>query len=93
MTQIAVERGHAAVMFKQQIGAIEMTRYQNDPRWIKARFSSECPMCHGMIKKGAQIFYYPRTKTALCADDKCGGAASRQFAAEAADEDFMNGVW
>jgi len=60
----------------------------NDPRWISARFASKCG-CGTTIMKGSRIFYYPRTKQALC--ERCGEEASAQFEAMRADEEFFNG--
>ena len=53
------------------------TRQNTDPRWIKARFGSVCG-CGHTIKKGADIFYYPSARKAVC--KVCGeiGAADLQ---------------
>ena len=67
-----------------------MRTYNNDPYWTKARFKSKCHKCGKVINKGQDIFYYPNSKTVLCDADDCGQAASREFAAMAADEDFYN---
>lgn len=70
-----------------------MSRYSGDPRWIKARFTSRCSRkcCHREIKKGDDAFYYPNGKKILCDADECGGQASRDFAAAAADDAMMGG--
>jgi hypothetical protein len=66
-----------------------MPQYSGDPRWITARFNSKCPCGHD-IKKGERSFYYPHTKTALCAKP-CGEKASAEFAGAAMDEALMTG--
>ena len=43
------------------------------------------------IKKGDDIFYFPNGHRVLCAAGACGGQASRDFEAAAADEEFMSG--
>ena len=48
-----------------------------------------CPCGHD-IKKGERIFYYPRTRTALC-QKPCGEKASAEFTAAAMDEAMMTG--
>jgi hypothetical protein len=63
-----------------------MKSYRDDPRWITVRYAGTCKMCGKAIPAGAQAYYYPRGKTLLCADDKCGGHAAREFAAAAMDE-------
>jgi hypothetical protein len=67
------------------------SRQSGDPRWIVARFASTCPGCHAPIRKGAEIFYYPSSKHALCKAEGCGGKASRDFQAAKSDDDFMLG--
>lgn len=42
-----------------------MPRYQNDPRWIKARFESECSETGNTIKKGDTCLYFPRERKAV----------------------------
>lgn len=64
-----------------------MKAYKNDPFWMTARYESKCN-CGATIRAGSTIFYYPRTKTALC--PLCGDVASKDFEACAADEDFYN---
>jgi hypothetical protein len=63
-------------------------RFSYDPYWLRARFNSTCS-CGTRIKKGDRIFYYPRTKTALCLD--CGRAAYEDFRAAAEDEYMISG--
>lgn len=65
-----------------------MSRYALDPRWITARFNSLCK-CGKIIKKHARAFYYPNGRTCLC--EECGHAASGEFAAAVADENFYAG--
>ena len=57
--------------------------YRNDPRWISARFISQCK-CGTSIRKGERVFYYPLVKQALC--EVCGTPAAREFEAMSADE-------
>jgi hypothetical protein len=64
-----------------------MKTYAKDPRWITAKFPSDCSQCSGPIRKGARIFWYPNGKKALC--EKCGTPAAAQFEAEAHDEAFL----
>lgn len=66
-----------------------MPRYSRDPRWIKAKFESQCSRreCQCTIKRGEDAFYYPNGRKILCQKDECGGQASREFSAAAADED------
>jgi hypothetical protein len=54
--------------------------YQNDPRWITARYRSRCS-CGREIQPGDQAMYYPLARTTACQD--CG----RQTEAELADDD------
>lgn len=68
-----------------------MASYRGDPRWLRARFDSQCPGCDATIRKGAQIWYYPpkryhRGGMALC--EPCGAPMSREFYALAADEEL-----
>lgn len=65
-----------------------MNRYSGDPRWLYARFSSECK-CGHVIKKDERIYYYPNGKTALC--KTCGEKAAAEFNAAAQDEAMMAG--
>ena len=64
-----------------------MPSYSNDPRWITARFASACPQCKTAIRKGDSAYYFPATKTVLCAGDDCGGQAARDFEAARFDEE------
>ncbi len=67
-----------------------MSRYSRgrDPYWLTARFDSKCK-CDQAIRKGDRGFYYPNTKTLLCA--KCSDKAAAEFSAAVADEAFMGG--
>lgn len=58
--------------------------YKNDPYWTTARFVSVCPKCGRQIRKGSDIFYYPKGKQAYCRE--CGKAESASFEAAAFDE-------
>jgi len=62
--------------------------YAGDPRWMTARFGSQCHKCDGEIKRGSQIWFYPKGRLAYC--ETCGVPDSKVFDAAVADEDFMN---
>jgi hypothetical protein len=55
-----------------------------DPYWLNARFTSKCS-CGASIRKGDRIFYYPKSKKALCTS--CGERESAKFDAARFDED------
>jgi hypothetical protein len=61
----------------------------NRPGTRRFRGFLQCP-CGKTIQRGERIFYYPRTKTALCRQP-CGEKASAEFAAAAQDEAFYCG--
>ena len=65
-----------------------MTNYRKDPRYMTARFASQCDGCQGEILKGDSIFYYPNGRSAY--GEKCGCAATQAADFEAArmDEEF-----
>lgn len=65
-----------------------MIRYAGDPRWIAARFASQC-QCGSGIKRGDRIYYFPRTKTVFC--QTCGEPAHARFVSEAQDEAMLSG--
>lgn len=58
--------------------------YQNDPRWIQAKYRGCCG-CGQEVQPGDRAIYYPLTKTIACED--CG----RQTEADLVDDD-TNGV-
>jgi len=60
--------------------------YSNAPRWMEARFPSQCTRCKCSIKKGDRIFYYPASKAVYCAAEACGKECSRDFESHAFDE-------
>lgn len=60
--------------------------YQSDPYWTTAKFTSRCEKCKRIIKKGEQIFYYPKGKYVFCNFDSCGQTESQSFEAAAQDE-------
>ena len=62
-------------------------RYNNDPRWIQARYNSTCSCGHEVFT-GQNIYYYPKGHKALC--EQCGEQAERDFMAMAQDEDMYN---
>ena len=66
--------------------------YRGDPYWTKARFQSQCHKCGAAIRKGENIYYYPKTKTVYC-DNGCGAAAYQDFCNCVEAEDFYGGRW
>ena len=66
-----------------------MSRYANDPRMIKAKFTSCCSKCRAKLSKGVNIYYWPSSREVFCMN--CGDASYRQFRSSAADEDVYNG--
>lgn len=61
-----------------------------DPHWIDHCYrDAACARCHASITRGSRIFYYPNGATVYCAADACGGQASRDFNAAAADEKML----
>jgi len=67
-----------------------MNYYKNDPYWTKARFTSYCVKCKRQVRKGEDIFYYPKYKAVYCNSDNCGGQESRDFESVVFDEDQYN---
>ena len=61
-----------------------MSRYSNDPRQMTARFSGQCSKCNAPIKKGAEMYWWPSSRQAMC--EKCGEPEYRQFQSSCADE-------
>ena len=67
-----------------------MPSYKGDPRWITIRYQGTCSKCRKTLQKGARAFHYPNGRGGtLC--ETCGEPAAERFAAEAADEDILNG--
>lgn len=68
-------------------------RYGHDPFWMQAKFDGKCAKkgCDVPIRKGEQIFRYPKLRKSY--GSACGHAreASNDFEAAAQDEDFMSG--
>lgn len=60
--------------------------YSQDPKWITAKFNSKCHQCGGEIKRGSNIFYYPKGKHAYC--ETCGTDHSNSFDCAVQDEEF-----
>jgi len=58
-------------------------RYNQDPFWMKAKFESTCA-CGATIRKGSDIFYFPRYRTAEC--HHCGAISAGRLADEIANE-------
>ncbi len=69
-----------------------MAQYSGDPRWIRVRYPAHCGRCSAQICRGDEAFYYPNGKTLLCAGEKCGKKASRDFETTKFDESVMSGV-
>ena len=65
-----------------------MKHYNNDPRWIKAKFNSECYKCHNQIKKGDNIYYRPSGKHVYC--KVCGDIENAEFSSMVFDEHVYN---
>ena len=65
-----------------------MPRYYDDPRWIPTRYESHCCKCGRLIRKGDQIFYYPKGRKVYCAD-ACGTDAYQDFLTHAQDEEVL----
>jgi hypothetical protein len=68
-----------------------MSRYQNDPRWIRAKWAGVCAKTGQPFRKGEEVFYFPSTRS-IYAGAAAKEAADR-FQAEAADEEFMAGSY
>jgi len=58
-------------------------RYNQDPFWMKARYESTCG-CGATIRKGDDIFYFPKYRTAEC--HHCGRKSASLLADEIANE-------
>lgn len=65
--------------------------YSGDPHWTTAKFDSVCSKvgCGKKIKKGAKIFYYPRTKSVYC--EEHGKIAEKDFRSKVEEEDYYGG--
>ena len=63
-------------------------RYAGDPRWITARFRSQCAGCGEPVAKGDRAFYFPRSRTVY--GDACGCANDQSADFEAARFDEAN---
>lgn len=62
---------------------------RNDVRRMDARFTSKCPDCGRIIKKGEEIVYWPLTRKAQCW--KCGEDGYNSAQASYADERMYAG--
>ena len=65
--------------------------YNQDPRWIKARFNSNCHKCQEQIEKGDDILYYPKGKTVYC--ETCGMPEWKTFQAEVSMDSYGNDLY
>ena len=65
-------------------------RYNQDPKWIKARWQVKCEGCGKWIDKGSVIFYFPLDKAVFCAS--CGENESNRVDSMKADESVYNGT-
>ena len=65
-------------------------RYNQDPKWIIAKFDSKCHGCNESILKDSDMFYYPSDKSVFC--ESCGEAESNSFESYNADESVYNGT-
>lgn len=59
------------------------TGYNNDPRWIKAKFAGTDAKGN-KFNAGEEVFYYPATKTIYSGD--AAKEAERDFSARVFDE-------
>lgn len=66
-----------------------MKNYNGDPYWMTAKFPGTCAKTGEPFKRGDRVFYYPRERK--CYAGAAGEAAAADFAACAADEEFMTG--
>jgi len=66
-----------------------MSRYANDPKMIKAKFTCSCSKCQVRLAKGVNIYYWPSSHEVFCMT--CGEESYRQFLSSVADEDVCNG--
>lgn len=62
-------------------------KYRNDPRWLYAKFASQCAGCKEPVNKGDEVFYYPSAKSVYGAKCGCGQDRCGEFEAAAFDED------
>ena len=62
--------------------------YSKDPKWITAKFNSDCSMCGTSINKDDYIFWFPLCKSVFC--ENCGIKESNDFQASKQDEDLLN---
>ena len=65
--------------------------HAGDPRWITAKFNSNCSRCGLPIVKGSLIWYYPGPKYVMCERPDCGKQAAEDFRAAAHDEEILSG--
>ena len=72
-----------------------MGRYFKNTRpfWLKAKYGAKCSKCGFGIKKGEDIFYYPATRSVLCAGDGCGKQADQDLKADDFDQAMMSTQW
>ncbi len=71
-------------------GAMNMSKYANDPREIKAKFASKCSKCKTEIPKGINCYYWPSSRQVFCLS--CGDHDYRQFQSSACDEEVYAGT-
>ena len=67
-----------------------VSHYNGDPVWISAKFDSNCRGCGLPIRRGDDIFWYPRGKTAYGSVCGCAEHHSGEFNSMRADEDVFN---
>ncbi len=66
-----------------------MISYKDDPRKLTAKFAGKCSKCKAPVKKGEILYYWPKSKTALC--EKCGESEYQRFIEAAIDEEIYGG--
>lgn len=68
-----------------------MSYVSGDPYWLKAKFKCKCCRCNKEVKKGEEVFYFPKGKAVYCNSDSCGVKENNVFMSSVHDEDFYNG--
>lgn len=97
MTEYDEAARHQRLTAERRIRAAEQaarrpnpSSYAGDPYWTRARFKGECCKCHGVVRKGDPIYYYPKGKRVYCDGASCGKAANQDFISMRDDEDMYN---
>lgn len=67
-----------------------MRKYSLDPRFITAKFNSNCSKCKTAIKAGEQILHSPADAKIYC--NSCGTPIYQDFLSNAMDEEVYYGT-